>query len=433
MGYKYFGNVKKQYCVSLFRSLIPAYVIERLFWQARGVGVQGVVYCEIIYALTVILLEIPSGVLADRFGHKRLLAAAGLLDAAEFVLLLFARGFWMFGLAVFLAGVGRALYSGSENALLYDSLLAEGKQGEFEKLLGRLSAIDIAGTVVSALSGGVLANALGFEFNYIVSACAMGLAFLVILTLREPPVRAEPEDKPQYTKQALAVFKNEPLVPLYCLTGAVLGACLIYLDEFWQLILEAVGLPVALFGAVTTLLYLPRIPGSLLAHRLKGRFSYRAILAAILLVNALGYAGVLLTRSALCLVPMAIVSLAAGITEPLVSGYLHHHTESRVRATAESFASLGLRLLSMPVGLVFGYISAKHTIFAGFLPLGMACLAWLVIFSLRAWRGSPCARPRTRTSRWKAPRSGPRTSGRCRGSTGPIPAVNPGASRGFPG
>jgi len=412
MGKSYISNVRKQYLIGLFHSLIPAYVIERLFWQERGVGVQGVVVCEIIYSLTVILLEIPSGVLADRFGRKRLLVVTGILDIAEFVILLFARSFWAFGLAVFIAGVGRALYSGSEHALLYDSLLAEGKQGEFEKLLGRLSAIDMAGSMAAALSGGVLANALGFEFNYIVSACSMGLAFLVILTLREPPMVTRPSETVtvmQHTKQVLALFRSQPLVLLYCLTGAVLGACMIYLDEFWQLAMEGLGVPVALFGAVAVLLYLPRIPGSLLAHRLKERISYRALFLAILLVNALGYIAVFLTRNVLCLLPMAVVALAAGVTDPLVAGYLHHRAESNVRATAESFASLGLRLLSMPIGLVFGYVSAKHTIFAGFLPLGMVCLVWLIYFILRAWRAPPCARPRIRTSRWTGPRSGPRS------------------------
>jgi len=409
MSKGYLGNIKKQYFINLFHSLVPAYVIERLFWQERGVGVQGVVYCEIIYSLTVILLEIPSGILADRFGRKRLLVVTGILDIAEFVILLFARDFWMFGLAVFLAGVGRALYSGSQNALLYDSLLAEGKQGAFEKLLGRLSAIDMGGTVAAALSGGVMANFLGLEFNYIVSACAMGAAFLVVLTLREPPVATESETATalQHTKQAFALFRSQPLMLLYGLTGAVLGACVIYLDEFWQLAMESIGVPVLLFGAVSALVYFSRIPGSLLAHKFKERISYRAIFIAVLLVNALGYAAVFLTRNVLCLIPMAVVSLAAGITDPLVAGYLHHRAESNIRATAESFASLGLRLLSMPVGLVFGYVSAKHTIFAGFLPLGMVCLVWLVLFILRAWREPPCVRPHTRTSRWKGPQSGP--------------------------
>ena len=414
MGYSYMGNVRRQYFVSLFQSLIPAYVIERLFWQERGVGVQGVVWCEVIYALTVIALEIPSGVLADRFGRKRMLLLCGVFDVAEFVILLFARDFWAFGLAVFLAGVGRSFSSGTRNALLYDSLLAEGRQGEFEKLLGRLSAVDFGGSVAAALSGGVLANWLGYEFNYIVSACAMGMALLVILTLKEPPIAPRPEGELagslQYAKQALAVFRAEPLVVLYCLTGAVLGACMIYPDEFWQLALESAGVPVVFFGAVGAGVSLCRIPGNLLAYKLQEKFSYRAILIAILLVNAAGYAVLFFTRSALCLVPLAALYLAAGVSEPLIAGYLHHRTESNVRATTESFASLALRLFSMPAGLVFGYISARHTVFAGFLPLGTICLGWLVVFLIpQFWRGSPCGRSCTHRSRWTGPAAGPRT------------------------
>ena len=403
MGNSYLSNVRKQYLINLFHSLIPAYVIERLFWQERGAGVQEVVWCEIIYSLTVTLLEIPSGILADRFGRRRMLLLCGVLDVAEFAILLFAREFWTFGLAVFLAGVGRALCSGSENALLYDSLLAEGRQGDFEKLLGRLTAIDMAGSIAAALSGGLLANWLGYEFNYIVSACSMCAAFLVILTLREPLMATKPEGEltggPQYAKQALALFRAEPLLLLYCLTGTVLGACINYLDEFWQLLMEGVGVPVLFFGAVSAGVLLCRIPGNLLAYRLKERFSYRAVLTAILAVNVLGYVAVFLTRNVLCLVPMAVVSLAAGIVDPLVGGYLHHQAESGVRATTESFVSLALRFFSMPVGLVFGYVSARHTIFAGFLPLGVICLAWLIFFIPRSARLSPCGPHRTHTSR----------------------------------
>ena len=86
----YLDNVKKQYWISFFHSLIPAYVIERLFWQQRGISVQMVVYIEIIYALTVTVSEIPSGILADKFGRKRLLSVYSALAATELILLLFA-------------------------------------------------------------------------------------------------------------------------------------------------------------------------------------------------------------------------------------------------------------------------------------------------------------------------------------------------------
>ena len=131
-----FSNVKKLYWISFFRSLIPAYVIERLFWQQRGMNLQMVVYVEIIYAITVTLFEIPSGILADKFGRKKMLTLYGALAATELSLLLFAYSFRQFALAIFLAGIGKALSSGSENALLYDTLLIENQHKGFEKHLG---------------------------------------------------------------------------------------------------------------------------------------------------------------------------------------------------------------------------------------------------------------------------------------------------------
>jgi len=119
----YLSNVKKQGWITFFYSLIPAYVIERLFWQQRGMTVQMVVYAEIIYALTVTLWEIPSGILADKFGRKKLLVICAALSAMEFLLLLHSYTFWQFGIAIFLTGIGKALSSGTQNALLYDSLL----------------------------------------------------------------------------------------------------------------------------------------------------------------------------------------------------------------------------------------------------------------------------------------------------------------------
>lgn len=382
----YLSNIKKQYLISLFQSLIPAYVIERLFWQQRGMNVQMVVYCEIIYAVTIVLFEIPSGILADKFGRKRLLVINSALAAVEFIILLFANSFWIFGIAVSLSGIGKAFSSGSQNALLYDSLLVEKKENSFEKFLGRLYAVDFTGSMIAALSGSILANMFGFEFNYIVSFFSMFFAFIITLSLREPPIITKQERElteiKQYAKQALLIFKKKPLVFIYGLTGAVLGACLIYLDEFWQLILDNVGISVAFFGIIGAVEMSFKISGNLLAYRLKEKLSYKIILIGILIFNVTGYIAIYYTRNVFCLIPMIAISLVAGIVEPLITGYLHHNTESYIRATVESFSSLGLRLISILIGLIFGYISTSFSLFAAFAYLGVICLLYLLFFLL---------------------------------------------------
>lgn len=383
----YLSNIKKQYWISFFHSLVPAYVIERLFWQERGMNVQMVVYAEIIYALTVTLGEVPSGILADRFGRKRLLIINGLLSVFELVIILFAHNFWYFAIAVFLAGVGKAFSSGSENALLYDSLLAEGKQESFERILGRISAVDFTGSVIAALSGGILANFFNFELNYIISITSMFIGSIITMSLKEPPMSTTPENGIsgviQYIKQASSVFKLNPLVLLYSLSGALLGACIIYLDEFWQVILGNIGIPVLFFGVVSASGLALRIPGNLIAYKLKGKHDYSYILICVISVSIVGYTAIFFLKNVYCLIPMMFLFFATSLVDPLVTAYLHHHSDSHVRATVESLSSMGLRILSIGVGLLFGYISTAISIFAGFLILGAICFIYLIVFIAR--------------------------------------------------
>ncbi|MBN1777377.1 MAG: MFS transporter [Clostridiales bacterium] len=391
MGYLH--NVYKQYCVEFFHALIPAYAIERLFWQQRGMDVLMVVYCEIVYAVTVAVLEIPSGILADRFGRKRMLCLSAALSVAEMSLILFAQAFWQFALAVFLAGIGHAVFSGSENALIYDSLLAEGKQRDFEKYLGRIRAMDFTGSVIAALSGGVLASRFGFSPTYVISVISMGIAFVITLLLRKPPRSDAPETGAggmlRYAKQAFRVYRSKPVVLWYCLTGAVLGACYNYLDEFWQLLAEGVGIPVLFFGVLGAVMLGIRIPGNLVAYKLKGKLRCRCLLAGIVFLHAVGYLFIFVLRDMLCLIPILLVSVTSGVAEPLVLGELHRNTPSRVRATAESGYSLGMRGISIVVGLDFGYISTRMSVFAGFLLLAGIGFAYLSVYFMSWKRPAP--------------------------------------------
>jgi len=102
----YIQNVWKLYAIRFFHNLIPAYVIERLFWEQRGMTIQMVVYTEIIYAVTVVLLEIPTGIIADKWGRKKMVVLNAFFGCCEFLILVFATEFWHFAAAVFLAGVG---------------------------------------------------------------------------------------------------------------------------------------------------------------------------------------------------------------------------------------------------------------------------------------------------------------------------------------
>jgi MFS family permease len=382
------SNLWKLYALRFFSSLIPAYVIERLYWEERGMTIQMVVYTEIIFALTIVLLEVPTGIMADKWGRKRMLVLSALLGCGEFLILLFATEFWHFALVVFLAGVSRSASSGSENALLYDSLMLQGKASSFEKQLGGLNSCDFVSAILAALCGSLLASRFGLELNYWISLGSALIALLFSILLIEPATATAAGDArveeaipfKQYVAVSLRFFRTNPGLCLVLFSGIMTGTALGFIDEFWQLYVSRLEIPVVFICAQYATHMLLRLPGNLLAHALLGRFSCRTLLFSVTAVFAIGFTYAAASKDYFGLTAMLVICLFSGVMEPLATGYLHHRIDSSVRATIDSFKSLGLNLVHILAGLGFGYFSSRYDVFGGYGFIALLCNAFLVWF-----------------------------------------------------
>lgn len=379
------SNLWKLYGIRFFNSLIPAYVIERLFWEQRGMTIQMVVYTEILYAITVVLFEVPSGIVADRWGRRKMIFLSAILESCMMLILIFATQFWHFAAAIFLSGVSRTANSGAENALLYDSLLLTNRKGDFEKSLGRLNAIDFGASIIAALCGSWLANAFGFELNYWISFVSILVSGGLALMLAEARVgqnKVESIPLKQYVRVSLGFFKNHRDVLLIVFSGMVLGASLNFIYEFWQIYLNRMEIPVMYFGVGSAILMLLRFPGNLMVPYIKNRFSYRTVLSAIVMVYTAGFLYLALVDHLSGLAVIGLICLVSGVVEPLTTGYLHHRIDSDMRATIDSFQSLGLNAVVAVTGLGFGYFSTRYDIFGGFGFLGVICGLFFLYFMI---------------------------------------------------
>lgn len=381
MGYE--TNIWKLYVFRFFYNLIPAYAIERLFWEQRGMSIQLVVYTEIIFAITVVLLEVPTGIIADKWGRKKMVVLSALLECCMFLILVFATEFWHFAVAIFLAGIARTSSSGSENALLYDSLLQNNKEQQFEKYLGRLNVCDYSSAIIAAICGSFLASKYGFEMNYWISVASMLVSSCISLMLIEPTVKSKSDESIEisgYIKASINFFRKNPSVRLVVLFGMITGAALSFIDEFWQLYLNRLEIPVLYFGLYSAVIMILRLPGNIIAHVMKRRFSYKIILTCVIAVFAVGFLYVSVTKDYTGLGAIFLICLFSGIIEPISTGYLHHRTDSNMRATIDSFQSLGLNAVLIITGLGFGYFSSKYDIFGGFGFVAFICGVFFVYF-----------------------------------------------------
>ncbi len=382
---KFYKNIKLLYVIIFFQNLIPAYVIERLFWEERGMNVQMVVYCEIIYAFTIIILEIPSGVLADKFGRKNLIIIGRVLSFVEFILLIYAYNFWQFSIVVLLAGIGGACTSGAWNSLIYDSLKKDNRQDEFEKILGKILALDFFASIIAALSGGVFAKFYGFLFNYEISAFSAMVSLVFALVLVEPPRNYNDESKQviQIIKQAIGFFKRNKKIGVLIIQGTVIAACINYIYEFWQIYLNNINFPIALFGIVSSLFALVRIPASIITNLFIKYFKKDKLILFMSFLICFSILASSFAKNIMGIFSICIALFAYSILDLVITGSLHHKVDNHSRATIESVKSLCERCFSVIIGLFFSLITDKLSIFSGFMVLGIACLMVTVIYKFK--------------------------------------------------
>ncbi len=144
-----------------FATALPMAVFILLV-QARGASLAQIGLLSAIYSATVVLLEVPTGGLADLLGRGRVAALAEVVTLAGWILFLFAFSFPVFAVAFALNGIGRALASGSLDAWFVDSLLAADPNIDLHPRLSRGGAVTLAALGLGTILGGAIVPAFSF-------------------------------------------------------------------------------------------------------------------------------------------------------------------------------------------------------------------------------------------------------------------------------
>lgn len=138
------------------------YPVFTILFLDLGLSIGEFAAMNVVWALTSVVLEVPSGALADRFGRRPLVVAAGVLMVLEMaVLCAMPPGrhdvvLWLFIVNRVLSGAAEACASGADEALAYDSLPKTERATLWPRVMARLSRGMALGFVVSSITGSVL-------------------------------------------------------------------------------------------------------------------------------------------------------------------------------------------------------------------------------------------------------------------------------------
>lgn len=156
-----------------------------LFFYLRYFTFVEIATLTAIQALATNLLEIPTGAFADMVGRKKSIILSFLVGGTALFIFPFVTAFWVFALLEIMKGLSNALYSGSMEALVYDSMKENGQEDQYGRVAGRMETTMWSSWFVSAILGGYL-----YEWNFQSPWILQGLmyfgAVLVAWQLVEP-------------------------------------------------------------------------------------------------------------------------------------------------------------------------------------------------------------------------------------------------------
>jgi predicted MFS family arabinose efflux permease len=327
-----------------------------LLWWVQEKGMSPALVAATMAAgdLLLMVLEVPTGWFADRFGNRRSLILGSLLQVAGMICCWLAEGIPALVGTCLLVALADAFRSGADQALLYRTCVAIDREPEFQQIEARSRAVQVVALALLIVAGGAVVTRWGFAAGWIAETllCALGCA--VAVAMIEPP-SAEDESESELRTPSTGAGVPWTLVAALVFPLAFLDAAASTGSFVTQTTGDRSPAAVTLLVALFTL---SNAAGSALAMRMPP-LGVRTQLGA-------ASAGTVLVAAALTapgtLVPATIaLSFVTGMLHPLRAVAIQRLATDNVRARAASAASAcDMALSTILLLLAGGFLSRNR-------------------------------------------------------------------------
>ncbi len=358
-------DIKKQLS-KLYSSSILGNLSLTGAWVAilavRGYSLVEIGIAETVFHIISLIFEIPSGVLADVFGRKKMLLVSTVMRMIGNVIMILSNDLFTVCMSIAFMALSYNFSSGTDEALAYDSLKFSGQESRFEKFCSNQLVIYRLCSGISTLCAG-FALTIGHRIAYGTDLVTGIIQIAILASLHE--IYAENSSGESVLRRLLNCFKesvdfirNERRALSLMLANSFVGAIDILLLFFLQAKLPEKGIPEWGLGFALLFMEIGGIVGSKLILKFP-RASYKTVFAV---TSTLVLAGFAAEHSSLFYV-MALGGFISAVGDDALqvrtNALLHDMFPSEQRATLvsmESFSfSVIMIVLSPLAGFVFTY------------------------------------------------------------------------------
>ncbi|MGF1489737.1 MAG: MFS transporter [Prochloraceae cyanobacterium] len=359
-----------------------------LFYQSHGVNLEQAVLLKTILSLSILLLEVPSGYLADLKGRKFCLVAGSGIWIVGWLFYCFGDSFAIFAVAEILSGIAGSLISGADTAIAYETLLLSNKESYYRSYQSRLVAIAGISEACCGLIGAAVAQ-INLSYPFYLQTVCLIIFFVITLTLIEPEVdRQIFKNKPAISLKAIAseAFRhNDRLRWLIFLssTFSMASFLIVWLSQGY---FQQIDLPIAAMGITWAVFHFLMSLAGLYAVRLENTLGTKKAFLVLCLVLAFSYILLGSISSMVGIAAIALIYMVRGTVSPLVLNLINRAVPSNIRATVLSLNSFTFRLGFILIAPIIGAISSQYSLSLALLISGcffgvIGSLFWFQLFN----------------------------------------------------
>ena len=358
--------------------------IITLFWKDQiGLSLTEILLLQGIFSISMVVMEYPSGYLSDRIGYRTALNFASLLGIIGWGLYTVADSFSQVLIAEVILGFSISFISGSDSALLYESLKSDGEERFYARHEGRKSSIGQLGEACGAIFAGLL-YASAPLLPFIIPVLVWILALLLTRSMVEPQQKLKPPEShlvEAWKSTHFALIENKRL-RYTILLSMVLGLTSYYPIWLIQPYMQDGGVPLAWFGPVWAVANLSVALFALISHRSHLRLGDHWMVLLIILVVIAGYLGLGLVGGLWGFLFYFLLTCMRGLRGPMMLNHIQQEIPSANRAGILSLQSLCFRVSFVCTGPLIGMLADEVGVQQTFLFL---CCGFTLVLPPLAW------------------------------------------------
>ena len=375
--------------LNLLRNYVPIYAVYALMMQQHGLTPVQISLLFILWSLSALVFEVPSGAVSDRMDRRAVLALSVFIKSAVFLLWLWQPTFAGYAVGFLLWGFGGSLWSGTAEAYLFERLAAMGATERFRSVYGMGSAAAQVGIALALFSGGWVFTFGDAVTVWISAAVGLVIGFGIPLCFDHAPRAVR---RPRATSESATMVGRDELVDTLAVNVAegsgstasttsssplraaivefrdnmavqqaalAIGLGLVFyscFEEYLPLLFDAAGFNSPVMGFWYGACYVVRAVAMASVGRVPGLTQRLPPLTALVLAGLALAAGGGLGAVGLVIGCMLYFALN-GIAEVCIVNDLQQQQSGAARATVMSLARLGILATGPVVYLGIGWLA----------------------------------------------------------------------------